>query len=227
MAVVFSAVALEGFINECADLASQESNPPVEVENLGAVLGEIEASNGTTELKYLMASTVLGGAAFDKGTSPFQNFKLLIRIRNALVHYKPGKASLDHQTMQRSGTPHPIVTALVSAGIITPASEHTIQEWPGIISQSSVAEWACKTAEAMMKRTTNLLPESLMRMSLRFSLHLCVACGEVEIQIPFNGPCPNCGEVYTSMDELERECDGAEASEEERSGQDTDQERQE
>src|SRR6476661_9062659 len=41
---------------------------------------------GVVELKYLMASRILTGSAFDWGSQPYQDFRDLMKLRNDLVH---------------------------------------------------------------------------------------------------------------------------------------------
>src|SRR5439155_18734314 len=52
-------------------------------------LQEIEESRGSLSLKYLIASQTLSGATFDKGSNPYQDFAILINLRNDLMHLKP------------------------------------------------------------------------------------------------------------------------------------------
>src|SRR4051794_32927622 len=80
--IVFSALAVEAYINELGELASfahvsvKHERP---VRDLGTVLTEIEKAQGSIELKYLMASRVLTGSAFDRSGQPYQDFRDLMR----------------------------------------------------------------------------------------------------------------------------------------------------
>lgn len=44
---------------------------------------------GSTLLKYQTALLITNSREYEKGTSPYQDADLLIRLRNALLHYKP------------------------------------------------------------------------------------------------------------------------------------------
>src|SRR5262249_23130517 len=96
--IVFAALSVEAFINELAEMAGRDvdsndrghvAGRPAEVQvlaDLAAVLGEIEDTRGTVELKYLMLSRLLTGATPDQGAQPYQDFRDLVSLRNDLVH---------------------------------------------------------------------------------------------------------------------------------------------
>jgi hypothetical protein len=50
---------------------------------------EVEASKGSLESKFLVASFALSGTMFEKGAQPWRDFAALVRLRNALVHLRP------------------------------------------------------------------------------------------------------------------------------------------
>jgi hypothetical protein len=91
---IFSAVAaLESSINELY-LEAQDRNPhtlkgldPEKIALLGQFWPEID---GYSILhKYQTALLIISAGNLDKGQSPYQNADSLIKLRNALVHYKP------------------------------------------------------------------------------------------------------------------------------------------
>jgi hypothetical protein len=52
---------------------------------LGQILTEVEAANAQVSLKYTLTHFALTGKPVNRGMSPFQDFALLVRVRNALV----------------------------------------------------------------------------------------------------------------------------------------------
>ncbi len=95
VAVIFSVVAMEAFINEIAELASQ-NNPHLAPQPLSiSVLANLltEAEQGSLQLKFSIAKAVLDGVPYDKGGRPFQHFQLLVSLRNQLVHPREGCTS--------------------------------------------------------------------------------------------------------------------------------------
>src|SRR6185437_3506639 len=83
---IFSALATETFINEVSYLANGlfRGTEGAWLQTLGDVLEELEDSHAPITSKYLIAKFVLSGAPFDKGKSPYQEFALLIRVRNVI-----------------------------------------------------------------------------------------------------------------------------------------------
>ena len=89
VSVVFSARALEAFINEIGALAAmspQRRGPSTLM--LGDLLKEIEAGQGSIQSKFSLAKSILTGAPYDKSAQPYQDFQLLISLRNQLDHVR-------------------------------------------------------------------------------------------------------------------------------------------
>ena len=91
-AIVFAAVALEAIVNEAVELAAQlpppgTSNPP-SVDSFATLLAEVERSHGSIQLKFMLAHQIFTGGTYDAGRAPFQDFVLLVALRDAIVHYR-------------------------------------------------------------------------------------------------------------------------------------------
>lgn len=91
-AIVFSGAALEAFIDEVMSLASQEfpglKPGPDSIKSFASLVFEVEQFHGSIILKFLLANEVFTGRTYDKGAQPYQDFALLIELRNAIVHIK-------------------------------------------------------------------------------------------------------------------------------------------
>jgi len=61
---------------------------------------------GVVELKYLMASRILTGSAFDWGSQPYQDFRDLMKLRNDLVHPRH-REQRARDTTDEKGQVHP------------------------------------------------------------------------------------------------------------------------
>ena len=100
-AITFSAIFLESTINE---LFLNAGDPKLERHPDPHVEGQLKASwaTGIDKLppldKFQIALLVAGKEPLDKGKQPYQLAKLLVELRNALVHYKPEWVRLDDQT---------------------------------------------------------------------------------------------------------------------------------
>jgi hypothetical protein len=93
VAVVFSALAVEAFINELTEMAERSTVLSLPTENgavtdLGRTLSAIEDAKGPVELKYQMACKILSGKTLPQGEQPYQAFKNLMQLRNDLVHLR-------------------------------------------------------------------------------------------------------------------------------------------
>jgi hypothetical protein len=85
---VFSAAAGEAFINEIGELGSHAdlASEPAEVRNVATLIQEVENAKGRTTLKFHVAKLAITGKIFEKGSQPFDEFSLLMKLRNSLLH---------------------------------------------------------------------------------------------------------------------------------------------
>jgi hypothetical protein len=99
--IVTAAASTEAFINEFAEhiaifRAAQLEGLPPNMITCSDVIEELEESKAPVTVKYLIASQILG-AAFAKDAAPFQDFAMLIQLRNAIMHAKPATNESSHQ----------------------------------------------------------------------------------------------------------------------------------
>jgi hypothetical protein len=170
-AIVFSVVALEGFMNEAAELATQPVPPggpsqPPAVKTFARLTEEVERSN--LKLKFLLARHVFEGEPYDTGALPFQDFALLVDLRNSLVHYK----SLDSFDVDENGvltfTPAKILERLRSKQILAEQDPGVAASWVLIVATVAVARWSCASAAAMVGSILDVLPESHFKEKMEF-----------------------------------------------------------
>ena len=91
IAVLMSCVAVEAYINETGQLVNQMpqiSDGIDRLEKFGKVLSDIEEDHGQTRLKYRMAYFILTGKRLEKSIVLYNDFLLLFRVRDELMHYK-------------------------------------------------------------------------------------------------------------------------------------------
>jgi hypothetical protein len=151
-AVLFSAAALEAYINETAQLIHKDprlSKSSSKVSAFAEVLDEAEHDRASLRLKFLLAKTVLSGHSFDRGALPYQDFDLLIALRNELMHSK----------LQRIDDTHRLVKCLRSRQILGAEDANVRSSWISTIATPEVARWACDTAASMV----NAIQEALSK----------------------------------------------------------------
>jgi len=172
IAIMFSALTVEAFVNEVGDYAafSCERNPgfhPPEIEQLGTVLQELkdQRSGGSIETKYVMAKWLLRGTPYDRSAAPFQNFKLLVELRNTLVHI-PG---VDLYEITSTGpldlreSPR-IIRSLEPERILAdetdPGPPPRRRSWIEQLLTRGMARWACISASAMIRSLVAAMPDT-------------------------------------------------------------------
>lgn len=95
-AVIVAATATEAFINELSHMLStldgldRRSLPttPIDWKGIGELLEQFEDAHAQVTAKYLLASILLPKDALRKGQQPYQDFSMLIDIRNDFAHPK-------------------------------------------------------------------------------------------------------------------------------------------
>jgi hypothetical protein len=173
VAVVFSAAALEAFINEAVELASLpqflgSSEEPPAVAAFRSLLTEAEDQKAELGRKFMQARIAFTGQGYDAGRSPYQDLALLVDVRNALLHSKKSPETFE----QRADggiifKPGPIIARLRSKNIVAKHEpSDTMASWVHTISTPAVARWACNAAAAMVASVIEVAPRSQFRQLL-------------------------------------------------------------
>ncbi len=89
VAVVMAAATLEAFITDLVGLIEFTLKPTQKLlGELASELKGLEESRKPIAEKYEAAKEIISTVPFDKDQSPYQDFHLLLRIRNQLMHPK-------------------------------------------------------------------------------------------------------------------------------------------
>ena len=153
-AVVMSVIAAEAFINEFPETIrwaqSSHGNPLVTpaMAKCADVLEEsVRLRDGITK-KYQAAALALSGSRFNAGREPFQDFRLLVDIRNEIVHLKPAWSEGVHQGRK--------LTVVLEKRNLTAKSS---LPWINKLEDTRVATWACETVRAMILAVLAFTPD--------------------------------------------------------------------
>lgn len=160
-AVILAVASLEGFINDLVSLHSIFGEPL----SLATISEHWEDFEGfTIQAKYLLLGLVLG-RPFQKGAQPYQNFHLLIQLRNLLVHLKPGEILLegDKYRWKRPGIFEKLVDKKLISADVLKLAHHQATSWYLYISSVKVAAWACNTTVAVVRHVRDGLPQSSLK----------------------------------------------------------------
>lgn len=166
-AILMAAISTEAFINELMEVVEIDSDSPLLISTphsprllaFAKVLREIEESHGTLTLKYLMASQILSGVMFDKSSSPFQDFRLLVSVRNDIVHLKPKDKFADDPNVPLSVTPPKYIASMQQRGIARPQNPGVNMSWFNILQCDETARWACDSALRIIAAVLNFFPD--------------------------------------------------------------------
>ena len=177
VSVVFSSATLEAFMDDAVALAelflsSSCCTEPTSVSAFADALKEIEKHRGSVKLKYMVGRIIFAGKPYDKGAPPYQDFALLIELRNALVHMETKQMSGLWETKQISGKFRSGKMSVYS-DYIKPALPGMVKKlpqdllagddytyWINRICTPALARWACNTAVSMIKSFVDTIPDS-------------------------------------------------------------------
>ncbi|HVH72059.1 MAG TPA: hypothetical protein VNB49_13225, partial [Candidatus Dormibacteraeota bacterium] len=159
-AIVFAAVSLEALVNELHELVSleiaEDEVPHPKLSAFVQIVREIENSHGLTRLKYLLASYVLRGRTYDKGAQPYQDYELLTKLRDALVHLKP--TVLVEENGDTDVGIEGVFKQLQKRGLVESLPANVLSTLPALVSTNSVVKWAMEVAASMAQSFISMFP---------------------------------------------------------------------
>jgi hypothetical protein len=161
VSVVFSVIALEAFVNEMTELAQNFASPqPAEVTVFAQMMGE--ADRASLEFRLLLAHWILTGRMMDKGSPPYQDFALLISLRNDLVHARPNDL-FTHGISTNEEVHKRLVSKFKSKNIL--AFEPS-GSWTHLVQTRAVAEWSARTVAAVVAEVCSGTSQSDLQKTL-------------------------------------------------------------
>jgi hypothetical protein len=166
VSLVFAVVSLEAFFNETVELANlciiserafiqngrvPKSPEPDVVRTFHSLMTEAEDAHMQLESKYVLANWLLTGTAVDRGSQPFQDLTVLIKVRNQLVHFKPNevftKPEVTPEILRHSR--NPAIKHLQSKHVLAD-NVVGMAGWPEWISTKAMARWSCDVASRVI-----------------------------------------------------------------------------
>jgi hypothetical protein len=165
VAIVFAVSAVESFLNEILDRLRFDHNrdqPELERARTMSEAAELFNKNAKVALKIQILSAALSGVTMDRGAQPLQDFDLLVKVRNILVHYRP-------EVLPESGKPvthESLYGRLAEKGLVPPQSSEEISFIFNSLLNHKVAIWACDAARNMIGSVAKLLPSPIGKLAL-------------------------------------------------------------
>jgi hypothetical protein len=163
---VFAVAAIETFVYELGEQAfiETEESPHRELlHGLGKLVRDMEESRFQLFAKVAWIVRYLTGKPPDLGNRIFQDFQVLVRLRNAIIHLKDTEEVHFYQDRPNEyiGTPR-VISQLQDMQLIR---RPYTGSWLVAISTPELAEWSCRTAHIMAVTLKDLLPDSFCRLT--------------------------------------------------------------
>ena len=155
IAVVFAFMTLEAFINELADFAN-ENPPDSSLAAFGSLINDLNDSReASISMRFQFARWILSKEPFDKGGQPYQDFQLLIKLRNTIIHRPPNRALVG---LAESSTDSLKFLETLRQKGLTREHHGATASFLAEISTPEMATWACDTTAAMVRSILEVLP---------------------------------------------------------------------
>jgi hypothetical protein len=176
VAIVFAALAIEAFLADMIEMAEVQiymGSTSQPLKNFANLLDELERSHGQLALKVQIAALSLSSETFDKGRPPFQDFSLLIALRNQLVHIKPDVVEHSPESWVRpERRVSDLLQGLRQRSLISKNLDDSRVTWTVLVSTPNVANWAYSTARQMAQEIVDKIPEPNFKSQMKIALQL-------------------------------------------------------
>lgn len=168
VSIVFSVIAIEAFFNEIADYATRMGQGMTQAAPellFSDVMSDAEEAHASLESKLTLAKWILSGKRVNRGDKVFQDFKLLVRLRNDLVHTKPNKPFV-HGVTTNEEAHDDLIKKFGHKHVL--ANDMPSGSWTHLVQTKAVAEWCCRTAAAVISDFCSSVPDGEFAKAVRF-----------------------------------------------------------
>lgn len=189
-AIVFGVLWIEAFLNEVlhqvATARDNELPDPLRQLQLIVDAAELDSKDSRLESKLQTVLAIVSGAVLDRGAQPFQDFHLLVQLRNHLVHHRPETVEQALEPLPEGGVLvypksfNPRIRSLMARGVLPQLDPKVSWSLNTALERPAVAIWAFETSVAIVLRIINAFP-SRWQQKLSFSQR---AIPEVASQVP-------------------------------------------
>ena len=111
---------------------------------------------------------MFAGEPYDKGAQPYQDFDLLVRLRNAVVHLRELDELEEIPEPGETVEPPRVIERLPKNILAEFPVGTTPQPWL-YIQTRAVARWACNSAANMVQSMLDFVPDSQFKDTLELS----------------------------------------------------------
>lgn len=163
VSIVFSVIALESFINEMTEHAHNMSpTQPVEVALFAQMMGDADEGHANLGFRVRLAQWILTGKIMGRGIQRYQDFALLIGLRNDLVHTRPNEL-FTYGVTTNEDVHDKMLKRFRAKNIL--AGEDSAS-WTHLVQTRAVAEWSARTVAAVVKEICTGTSQSELQKTL-------------------------------------------------------------
>ena len=165
VSIVFSVIALESFVNEMTEHAqNMAATQPAEVATFAQMMEEADDDHASLDFRLRLAHWILTGKMMDKGSQPYQDFALLIWLRNDLVHTRPNKL-FTYGVTTNEEVHAKLLNRFRDKKIL---AEEYSASWTHLVQTKAVAEWSARTVAAVVNEICSGTSRSELQKTLTF-----------------------------------------------------------
>jgi hypothetical protein len=154
-------VGLEAFLNELTELAVEYAQFPKELEavrDFMKFMVRAEDAHIPFETRVFEGYKQLAGKKLDRGAKVFQDFTLLIRLRNALTHFKANKEVPTSAKVEEVHTD--LLNTFRALQILAEDPPPSTPSWTHLVETKAYAGWACRTVSNLVFEFFSSIPAS-------------------------------------------------------------------
>ncbi|GIB10836.1 hypothetical protein VCSRO184_3583 [Vibrio cholerae] len=158
--IISSACALEAYINEWfAMFEHLKPDASSDAKLISDLWGQGIPRTASYPIlrKYQIALMLSKSDLFDEYAEPYQSALILIKLRNALVHYEPTFEPPEHADYKGSCKPHSLSKQLKGRYPLNPLVADWAPLWTGKLLSAGCANWAAETAQEFMNHFNRLV----------------------------------------------------------------------
>lgn len=164
--LILAAASVEAFFNEMVAQARSYRNK-AQLVAFADLLGQLDSDHARLGTKLKIAHFLFQHKLLDAGRLPYQDYELLVTVRNSILHMRPDQFSWA-PGKEFDLEPNKLVKRLTQRKIIkAPPPRHAPFLYT-CLQQAEVARWAYNTAVKMIKYLIDLAPASAFRSQLSF-----------------------------------------------------------
>jgi len=117
----------------------------VEVSTFAQMMGDADDDHASIDFRVRLAHWIMTGRMMDRGSQPYQDFTLLISLRNDLVHTRPNKLFAYGKTTMEEAHGR-LLNKFRNKNIL---ADDYIASWTHLVQTRAVAEWSARAVAAL------------------------------------------------------------------------------